>query len=124
MGHPERNVYTQENYELLWAYTRGKTFKFKPRDEVVEELRSIGILKVTDSASVATNLLARLTEHGAIRIKHSVYAGEPNQYKFTGGESKWHLLNQNRNKDTFLDCSSGPTAEIAMILKRVWYNGT
>lgn len=124
MGHPERNVYTQENYQLLWEYTRGKTFKFKPRDEIIEELKHIGILRGTDSASVATNLLVRLTEHGALRIKHAVYIGDPNQYKFTGGESKWHLLNQNRSKGTFLDYNSGPAAELDMMLKRMWRNGT
>lgn len=121
MAHPERSACTEANYQLLLNYTRGKTFKFKVREDLVDELKTIGVLKSTDSASVATCMLARLVEHGVLRMEHYVHAGDSNRYKFTGGESKWHL-NQTNKKEPFLVYGSGPTAELEAMLNQAWYD--
>lgn len=121
MAHPERNACTEANYQLLLNYTRGKTFKFKTREDIVDELKSIGILKTTDSASVATVLLSRLVDHSVMRMEHYVHAGDSNKYKFTGCEAKWHL-NATNKKEAFLVYDSGPTAELESMLNQVWYD--
>ena len=121
MARSERNTFTEENYQLLINYTRNKTFKFKTREDIIDELKSIGVLKATDSASVATVLLGRLVDHGVMRMEYYLHAGDSNKYKFTGCETKWHL-NATSKKESFLVYDSGPTAELGFMLNQAWYD--
>lgn len=120
MAHPERNVFTEANYELIISYTRNKTFKFKTREGIAEELKYIVVIRSTDSASVLTALLSRLVEHGVMRIEYPTYTGDSSKYKFTGNEAKWHL-NCSNKKESFLSYGSGPAAELANSITKAWY---
>ena len=119
MAHAERNTCTEENYQLIIDYTRNKTFKFMSRENIVDELKSIGVLKITDSASVATSLIGRLVDYGVLRIKNYTYTGDSNMYKFTGGEYKWYLKTS-KHKEEYLKFDSGPEAKFDSFLRGVW----
>jgi hypothetical protein len=119
MAHAERNICTEENYQRIIDYTRNKTFKFKTREDIVEELKSIGILNHEDSASVATALLSRLVERSVMRIEFYVHAGDSNKYKFTGSEDKWHLKVSNK-KEEYLTFDSGPEASLDSFIRSAW----
>lgn len=98
--YQERN--SVENYNQIIEYTRNKTFKFEPKENVVRVLRSMNILQKGDSDYLVTRILDRLIECNVLKVMRSPIQGEPNWLKFTGAEDRWHDNNNRKCKDEYL----------------------
>lgn len=119
-----QSVATEENYKRIIEYTRNRTFKYISREETVDVLIQLGIVKKRETADSYTNIISRLVENQVLRIKHPHLPGKFALYKFTGVEDKWHLVPRKENSNKSLAVSSGEAYELSKFLQGAWHGGS